>query len=170
MKKLILIATVILFSATTVLGQRFAYVDTEYILNKMPEYLEAQKRLDGFADEWRQEVDRRVQEIEQMYKKYQAEQYLMDENTKRRREDEIVKKENDLKTFQQAKFGYEGDLFKKRQELVKPIQDKVYNAIKDLAESKRLDFILDKSSSGAMMLYSNPQFDRSDEILKALGY
>jgi len=170
MKKLILFAAVALFSVGTAFGQKFAYVDTEYILSKMPEYEAAQKRLNGFTEDWQKEVDRRVQEIEQMYKKYQAEQYLMDENTKTRRQDEIIKRENDLKLYQREIFGFEGELFKKRQELVKPIQDRVYNAIKDMAESKRLDFILDKSSGGAMMLYSNPSFDRSDEILKTLGY
>ena len=169
MKKLLLLSVLVFFTTATVFAQRFAYVDTEYILSKVPQYSEAQKKLDAIAEDWKKETDRRVAEVEQLYKKYQAEQYLLDENTKQRRMQEIEQKEKDLKEYQKQKFGYEGDLFKKRQELVKPIQDRIYNAIKEMAESKKYDFVLDKSSGGAMMLYANPQYDRSEDILKALG-
>ena len=169
MKKILLIIAFAFVTAATAFGQRFVYVDTEYILGKMPEYTAAQQKLDAQADEWKNEISRKMEEIEQLYKKFQAEQYLLDENTKQRRMTEIENKETALKEYQKEKFGYEGELFKKRQELVKPIQDRVYNAIKEMAESKKYDFVLDKASGGATMLYSNPQYDRSDDILKALG-
>lgn len=165
------IAFIILFlTSFSLQAQRFAFVDTDYILNRIPDYTQAQQELDVVAENWRVEIDKKYAEIDKLYKKFQAEQYLLDENTKRIREDEIIAREREVKEFQKEKFGYEGELFKKRQELVKPIQDKVYNAIKDLSESRNYDFILDKSSSGSSMLYANPKYDKSDEILKELGY
>lgn len=167
----LLIAMLLLGSTVfTLSAQRFAYVDTEFILEKIPEYNQAQIDLDALAAQWKQQIEEKYQEIDRMYQKFQAEQYLMDESTRRRREQEIIDKEKEVKEYQKQKFGYEGELFQKRQELVKPIQDRVYNAIKDLAESRNYDFIFDKSSSGSSMLYANPRNDRSEDILKALGY
>lgn len=170
MKRLWLAFAVVLLTAFSVQAQRFAYVDTEYILSKIPEYKQAQTDLDAIASQWKQEIENKYAEIDRLYQKFQAEQYLMDEQTKRRKEEEIIQKEKEVKDYQKQKFGYEGELFEKRQELVKPIQDQVYNAIKDMAESRNYDFIFDKASSGSSMLFASPRYDKSEDILKELGY
>lgn len=169
MKKTILM-TLMSLIATTGFSQKFVFVDTDYILDKIPAYKEAQTKLDLLATDWKKEIDVKTKEIDAMYKKFQSEQYLLDESTKIKREEEIIQKEKEVKDLQKQRFGYEGDLFKKRQELVKPIQDKVYDAIKDMAETKGYDFIFDKSSSGAGMLFASPKYDRSDDVLKAMGH
>jgi len=150
-------------------AQRFVYVDTEYILEKIPDYKKAQQQIDQISEQWRKEIDSRYKEIENMYKTYQAEQVLLTDDMRNRREQEIVAKEKGVKALQKKRFGYEGELFQKRQDLVKPIQDKIYDAIKTMAETKSYDFVFDRSS-GMTMLYNNPRHDKSDEILKALGY
>jgi len=169
MKKFTLLAFLVLASLS-ISAQRFIYVDTDYILDKIPEYKKAQEELDAIAQQWKEEISRKYAEIDRLYKEFQAEQYLMDSETRKKKEDEIVAKEKEAKDFQKKKFGYQGELFQKRQELVKPIQDRVYEAIKSLAEERNYDFVLDKASSGASILYANPKYDKSDEILKKLGY
>jgi len=169
MKKFTLLAFLALASLS-ISAQRFIYVDTDYILDKIPEYKKAQEELDAIAQQWKEEISRKYAEIDRLYKEFQAEQYLMDSETRKKKEDEIVAKEKEAKDFQKKKFGYQGELFEKRQELVKPIQDRVYEAIKSLAEERNYDFVLDKASSGASILYANPKYDKSDEILKKLGY
>lgn len=168
--KTLLFAFTMMALSTSMVGQRFAYVDTEYILEKIPEYQQAQKDLDAIAAQWKKKIEEMYAEIDRLYQKFQAEQYLMDEQTKRKKEEEIIQKEKEVKEYQKQKFGYEGELFQKRQELIKPIQDKVYNAVKNLAESRNYDFIFDKSSSGSSMLFANPRYDKSEEILNQLGY
>ncbi len=170
MKKLFTIFALMLASSTSFMAQRFVYVDSDYILDKIPEYQDAQKQLDAIADEWKKEIEAEYQKIDEMYKKYQAEQYLMDEKTKSDRENDIMNKETAVKNLRKQHFGVDGDLFKKRQELVKPIQDKVYDAIKFLAENRGYDFIFDKANGGPYMLYANPKYNKSSEILKRLGY
>lgn len=168
MKKIII--TIAIFAMSVfVYAQKYAYVDTEYILDNISEYKEAQKKLDAVSADWQKEIQKKYEEIDGMYKQYQAEQVLLTEEMKKKRENEIVAKEKSAKELQKQRFGYEGDLFKKRQELVKPIQDKVYDAIKKMAEAKAYDFVFDKSA-GVAMLYSNPKLDKSDEILKDMGY
>ncbi len=169
MKKFTLLAFLVLASLS-ISAQRFIYVDTDYILDKIPEYKKAQEELDAIAEQWKEEISRKYAEIERLYKEFQAEQYLMDSETRKKKEDEIVAKEKEAKEFQKKKFGYRGELFEKRQELVKPIQDRVYEAIKTLAGERNYDFVLDKASSGASILYANPKYDKSDDILKKLGY
>lgn len=170
MRKLFTLALLLTALGFTASAQKIAYVDTDYILEKMPEYQEAQKQLDEVAAQWKAEIAKDQQDVEQLYKKYQANQYLWDEQTRVQKEEEISAQEKAIHDKQQAKFGYEGELFKKRQELVKPIQDKVYNAVVELAKSRAYDFIFDKASGGPYMLYADPKNDRSDDILKALGY
>ena len=104
-----------------------------------------------------------------MYSKYQAEEFLLTAELKKQREDEIVKAEDELKDLQKNRFGYNGDLFKKRQELIQPIQDKVFDAVQKIAQMRTYDFIFDKASGGTAMLYTNPQYDVSEEVLKKLG-
>lgn len=162
----IVVLSIVSFSAT---AQKFGYVDTEYILSNIPDYKEAQGELDKLSIEWQKQLERQYSEIDKMYKNYQAEQILLTEDMKTKREEEIIKKEKEAKEYQKQKFGVDGELFKKRQELVKPIQDKVYQAVQDVANVSGLDIIFDKSS-GLTMLYSNSKYNKSDAVLKKLGY
>lgn len=167
MKKIITVLAIVFMSASTY-AQKFAYVDMDYILNKMPTYNEAQKQLDKIADGWQKEVETKMKGVDDMYKQFQAEQVLMTEPMKQQKMKDIEAKEKEVKEFQKAKFGPNGELFKKRQELIKPIQDKIYNEIQKYAVAKGYDFIFDRSS-GPTMLYAGDRFNRSDDILSALG-
>lgn len=150
-------------------AQKYACVNTEYILSNIPDYKNAQQQLNKQSETWQKEVEAKFQEIDKLYKTYQQEAYLLPDNLKRKREEEIVAKEREAKELQNKYFGHGGDLDKKRQELMKPIQDRVYNAIERVANEKRYDFILDKSGS-ATLLYVNAKYDVSDQILDLLGY
>ncbi|MBK7957651.1 MAG: OmpH family outer membrane protein [Bacteroidetes bacterium] len=149
-------------------AQRFAYMDSEYILNKMPEYKKAQESLDKIAGEWQKEIEDKMKEIENMYQKFQAEQPLLTDKMKQERITSIESKERELKELQKAKFSPNGELFKKRQELIQPIQDRIYDEIQKIAKIKSYDVVFDKSS-GASMIYTNPKLNISDEIVKAMG-
>lgn len=168
MKKiLLLIATFGI--ALNMSAQRFVYVDTDYILEQVPEYTTAQAKLNEMAEQWRAEIDKRYQEIDDLYKAYQAEQVLLPEETKIQRQQQIEAKEKAVKEYQKQKFGYEGELFVKKQELIKPIQDKIYNEIQKMATEKSYDFVFDKSG-GLNMLYANTRYDKSKDIIEALGF
>jgi outer membrane protein len=147
---------------------RVAYVDTQYILDSLPEYKAAQKQLDDLSAQWKKEIDSRTQEIQQLYKQYQAEWVLLPEDTRKKREQEISDKEKALNDYKNEKFGPDGELFRKREELIKPIQDKVFDAIQQVAKQNALDIIFDKSGA-VTMLYTNAKYDRSDEVLEQLG-
>ncbi len=168
-KKLIISMTLAALAVTGAFAQKFAYVDTEYMLANIPEYKQAQGELDKTSVGWQKEIEAKYAEIDKLYKAYQAEQILLTEDMKKKRESEIVGKEKEAKDIQKQHFGVDGDLFKKRQELVKPIQDKIYKAVKELAEKQTYAIIFDKSSE-LTMLFTNPKYDKSDEILEALGY
>lgn len=159
----------ITLGSSTVFAQRFAYVDTEYILNHIPEYTSAQKQLDDLSVKWQEEVDTRFAEIERLYKVYQEEHVLLSEEMRRKREDEIINKEMETKEFQRQKFGFEGDLFTEKMKLVQPIQERVSKAIQQLATEQALDVVMDKGSE-VMFLYANPRLDKSDEVIVKLGY
>ncbi|MGN6296785.1 MAG: OmpH family outer membrane protein [Ginsengibacter sp.] len=167
MKKLLFIA-VFIATALSSHAQRYAVIDSKYILDKMPEYTEAQQKLDQFSKMWQQEIDQKSAELDKMYKDYDAEKVMLSDDLKKKREDEIFNKEKALRDLQRQRFGYQGDLFKKREELIKPIQDKVYNAIQKLAVAKLYDFILDKSD-GITVIFADPKLDKSDDVLKELG-
>jgi len=149
-------------------GQRFAYVDTEYILDMLPEYRSAQKQLDAISLDWEKEIDKKQEEIDKIYREFEAEKILLTEELKKKKETEIKIKEQELKDFRNLKFGYEGELFKKRAELIKPIQDKIFDAVQKIAKTSALDFIFAKGGE-VIMLYSNSKYDKSDEVLKELG-
>ncbi len=168
MKKIFLLAACSLFLATASQAQRYAVIDSKYILEKLPEYKDAQKKLDQFSVQWQQEIDQKQTVVDKMFKDYEAEQVMLSDELKKKREDELFNKEKELRDLQRQRFGYEGDLFKKRQELVKPVQDKVYNAVQKLAVEKGYDFILDKSE-GITVIFADPKLDRSEDILKMLG-
>ena len=150
-------------------AQKYAFVDTEYILDRIPSYKAAQDQLDKLSDEWQTEVEGMYESVEKMYKDFQAEKVLLTEEMRIRQEDEIIQQEQAIKELQQKYFGREGSLFKKRQELVKPIQDEVYRVVKEIATEGNFAVIFD-TASGANMLYTNPKYDKGDEVLEKLGY
>ena len=147
---------------------RYAVINTKYILDKIPEYKEADKKLKALGDQWQNEIDEKQINLDKMYKNYEAEQFMLSEDLKKKREDELFMKEKEVRDLQKKRFGYEGDLFKERQKLVKPIQDKVYNAVQKMATARSYDFILDKSE-GITIIFADPKLDKSDDVLKELG-
>jgi len=168
-QKIFLILALSLVSFFSVEAQsRYAIINTKYILDKIPEYKEADKKLKALGDQWQQEIDQKQLSLDKMYKNYEAEQFMLSEDLKKKREDELFLKEKELRDLQKKRFGYEGDLFKERQKLVKPIQDKVYNAVQKMAAARSYDFILDKSE-GITIIFADPKLDKSDDVLKELG-
>lgn len=167
MKKIIVACLMLTMSAST-FAQKFAYVDMDYILGKLTSYTEAQKELDKISAAWQKEVEAKMKSVDDTYKQFQAEQVLMTEPMKQQKIKEIETKEKEVKEFQKAKFGPSGELFKKRQELIKPIQDKIYNEVQKYAVAKGYDFVLDRSS-GPSMLYASEKLNKSDDVLAALG-
>ncbi len=147
---------------------KYAVINTKYILDKIPEYKEADKKLKVLGDQWQQEIDDKQIVLDKMYKNYEGEQFMLSEDLRKKREDELFAKEKELRDLQKKRFGYEGDLFKERQKLVKPIQDKVYNAVQKMATARAYDFILDKSE-GITIIFADPKLDKSDDVLKELG-
>ncbi|MDL2262009.1 OmpH family outer membrane protein [Bacteroidales bacterium OttesenSCG-928-I21] len=168
MKKILLVTFASFFSALT-FAQKFAYVDTEYILNNIPVYETAKSQLDDFAATWKEEIDLMKASVDKMYKDYQSERVLLTEELRLKREEEIMQKEKQLRELQQKYFGQNGMLFKKREELIKPIQDDIYNAIKEIAVDGNYSTIFDTANS-LNMLYTDPRNDKSDEVLKKMGY
>jgi outer membrane protein len=169
MKKLLLI--LVIFTASMSLGfaQKYAYVDTQYILGNIPSYKAAQEQLDKVSQQYQKELETLHAELDKMYKDFQAEVVLLSDDMKRKREDMIITKEKEYKKLQRQYFGAEGDLFQKRQTLVKPIQDDVFKAIQEIAEQGVYSIIFDKAGS-LSMIYTNPKYDLSDQILQKLGY
>ncbi len=168
--KSFLVFVFILTANTSLFAQKYAFVDTQYILDNISEYKAAQQQLDQVSLNWQKDIEAKYAVIDKLYKDYQAEQILLTEEMKRKRETEITTKEKEVKEFQKQKFGFEGELFKKKQELVKPIQDKIFNAVKKLATDQGYAVIFDKSSDHLSMLYTNPKYDKSDDILLSMGY
>lgn len=167
MKKLF-IAICILSLASFAQAQRYAIIDTKYILDRMQDYKTAQKQLDEIAAVWQKELDGLQQDLDRSYKDYDAEQVMLSEDLRKKREDQLFIKEKTLRDLQRKRFGFEGDLFLKRQELIKPIQDKVYNVVQKLAVQRGYDFILDKSE-GITVIFADPKLEKSEDVLKELG-
>jgi outer membrane protein len=149
-------------------AQKYAVIDTKYILDKMPEYKTAQKQLDDVAAAWQKEIDGMQADLDRSYKDFDAEQVMLSDDLKRKRQDQLFNKEKALRDLQRKRFGFEGDLFKKRQELIKPVQDKVYNAVQKLAVQRGYDFMLDKSE-GITVIFADPKLEKSDDVLRELG-
>lgn len=169
MKKLVLF---VLFAACSIgvgFAQKYAYVDTDYILDNIPTYEAAQKQLDQISQQYQKELEGMHAEIKKMYQNYQSESVLLEEDMRRKREDLIVSKEKELKDLQRQYFGPEGDLFQKREALVQPIQEDIYNAIQTLATQGGYAVIFDKAAS-TNMLYTDARYDLSDQVLQKLGY
>ena len=166
--KIILFSAIMAISAIALKAQKFGYVDTDYILGQLTEYKAAQKQLNEISQKWESDLKILKDEVDKLYKDYKAEEILLSPTQRKEREDAIVAKEEAIKKFEQEKFGVNGELFKKRQELIKPIQDKVFVAIQKVAKNNGLDFIFDKSAN-MNILFSNPKFDRSDDVLDEMG-
>ena len=169
MKKALLILVSFLLLSVGSYAQKFAYVDTDYILNNIPEFNQAQDKLDEISKQWQTEIEGIYAEVDKMYRDYQTQEVLLTDEMKKKREEAIIAKEKSAKDLQKKRFGPEGDLYGKRQELIQPIQDKVYDAIQQLAANSKYAVIFD-SSSDLIMLYSNPNLDKSDKILDNMGY
>jgi len=150
-------------------AQKFAMVDMEYIMKNIPSYETANDQLNQISKKWQSDIDIQMQEVQKMYKNYQTELVFLSEDMKTKREEEIVTKEKAVQELKRNYFGPEGELFKKRQSLMKPIQDEVYTAIQDLSKEKDLELVFDKSSAMSV-IFSSPKLDISDLVLQKLGY
>ena len=168
MKKIVFVLSLIFVICCTAGAQRYAVVDTKYILDKMPDYKTAQKQLDQISAQWQKEIDDKQAILDKMYKDFEGEEVMLSDDLKKKREDELFNHEKEVRDLQRKRFGFEGDLFKKRQELIKPVQDKVYNDIQKIAVGRMYDFILDKSE-GITVIFADPKLDKSDDVLKELG-
>jgi outer membrane protein len=149
-------------------SQRYAIIDTKYILNKVPEYKQADQKLQQTSELWQKEIDNKQAALDKLYKDNEAEKVMLSADLQKKREDELFNREKEIRDLQRKRFGYEGDLFKERQKLIKPLQDKVYNAVQKLAVARGYDFILDKSE-GITVIFADPKLDKSDDILRDLG-
>ena len=169
MKKIILSIASLLFLGLSVNAQKFAFVDTEYILDRIPSYKAAQEQINKLSEEYEAEIEAMYEEVEKLYKSYQNEKVLLTEEQKQQKEEQIIAKEKEIKALQQKYFGPEGAVFNKRQELVKPIQDEVYKAVKEIALEGGYAAIFD-TATGTGILYENARYNLSDEVLEKLGY
>lgn len=168
MKRVLALALLGIMLSAAGLAQRYAIIDTRYILDKMPEYKMAQAQLDATAANWQKEIDAMQTELNKMYRDFDAEKVMLTPELLKKREDELFNKEKAVRDLQRKRFGFEGDLFAERQKLIKPIQDKVYTAIQKLAVARSYDFILDKSE-GITVIFADPKLDKSEDVLRELG-
>jgi len=167
MKKFALILAVLLI-ATISYGQRFAYIDSDYIMENIPEFRAAEEELSRLSMQWQDEIEKVFAEVDRMYREYQAESPLLPEEIRRRREEAIINKEREAKELQMKRFGQDGELFTRRQTLVKPIQERVADALEDIANRQNYAMIFDKAG-GASLVFADPRYDLSDEVLQRLG-
>ena len=164
----IIIAALLLSGTAFAKDQSIAYIDMAYILKNLPQYEQANEQLTMLSKRWQKEVDAAAQEARVMTTNYQTEQIFLSEAMRREREQEIVKKEQEVLELKRKYFGQEGELYKKREALIKPIQDEIYNAIQDLANEKRIDIVKDRSADPAL-IYMSSKLDISDQVLQKLG-
>ena len=168
MKRTIGVLLAILFIAQFSFGQKWGFVDTEYILDQLPEYKAAQEEIQQESANWQKELEKDYQEIEEMYAAYRAEEVLLPEDIKVKRQEEIFEAERKAKEYKKSKFGYDGELYKLQDEKIKPIQDDVLLAVDGIAKEKKLDFIFDKAANTGLV-FANPKFDRTRDILNKMG-
>ena len=169
MKKLALFISGLLVAMMSY-SQKTVYVDTDYLLSKIPAYKEAQQQIDELTKNWQTEIEEQRTALDNMYKQYQVDKVLLANDMKAKREQEILDKEKELKELQKKRFGANGDRIKKEEEFIKPIQDEIFSAIKELASSQGYAFVIDAASSSYTLLYSDPKYDISDDVLRKLGY
>ena len=154
--------------ALQVSAQKFGYVDTEYVLKKLPEYNEAQKEIDKISVQYQKDIEAKYASLDSMFNAFRKEEILLTEEMKQKRQDQIMMKEKEIKEYQKKIFGFEGLVFLKRQELIKPVQDKVFAAVKKVAQGHNLQVVFDKASD-LVMIYTNPTHDYTDYVLEELG-
>lgn len=164
------VACLLISPITKVIAQKIGYVDSQYILNNIPEYKDAKEELERVSKEWELEVEDLQKDLTKLEKTYEAEKILMTEDMKKAKKREIADKEKDIEDLRREKFGVEGELFKTRQELIKPIQDRVYSAIKEVSTTGSYTIFFDKASKPTNILYVDPKHDKSDAVLKKMGY
>lgn len=169
MKKTILMIMLALTGFVSANAQKFALVDMEYILKNVPAYERANEQLNQVSKKWEGEVQAILNEVETLYRKYQSEAVFLSDTQKTKAEEAIVAKEKEASDLKKKYFGAEGELYKKRQSLMSPIQDEIYSAVKDICEKKGYQLILDRASGGSI-IYASPKIDISDEVLQRLGY
>lgn len=169
MKKIILFFTFALAFSASTYAQKFALIDMEYILKNISSYETANEQLDVMSKKWQTEVDKAQQEIQNLYKTYQSEQVFLSAEQKTKKETEIVEKEKAVQELKRKYFGPEGELFKKRETLIKPIQDEIYNAVKEISTTKGYQLILDRASATSV-IFASPKIDISNEVLAKMGY
>ncbi|QKG53840.1 OmpH family outer membrane protein [Hymenobacter sp. BRD67] len=163
-----LLALLLLGAFVPAWGQKFGYIDTEFIMGKMPEYAQAQLELGRLTETWQREIEAQKKDLDKLYRTYQAEEVVLTEAMKKKRQDEILKKEQDIKAYEAKQFGYEGQLFKKRVELNKPAQDKIFDAVEKVVKARKLDFMFDRNGD-LTMLYASPTHDYTEFVLEELG-
>ncbi len=169
MKKFILIMAVVIAGICTASAQKFALVDMEYILKNVPTYEMANEQLNQLSQRWQKEVEAVGKEAETMYQSYLSDKVFLTDEQAKKREEEIVAKEKEATELRYKYFGPEGELYKKRQTLLKPVQDDVYNAVKKVAEERGYQAIFDRASASDI-IYASPRIDVSNEVLAKLGY
>ena len=167
--KLIIVVVFGVWTSSNVQAQKFALIDMEYLLKNIPAYEMANEQLSNISKRWQAEVETIQQEAQNMYKTYQADLVFLSPEMKTKRESEIVAKEQEAQELKRKYFGTDGELFKKRQSLIKPIQDEIYNAVKEIADTKGYSVILDRASAMSI-IYASPKIDISNEVLTKLGY
>ena len=165
---ILLLAAVMSFGTAFAKDQSIAYIDMQYILKNLPQYEQANEQLTMLSKRWQKEIDAAQQEARVMATNYQTEQIFLSEAMRAQREEEIVKKEQEVLELKRSYFGQDGELYKKREALIKPIQDEIYNAIQDLASEKRIDIVKDRSADPAL-IYMSSKLDISDQVLQKLG-
>jgi outer membrane protein len=168
MKVFVKILLLVILSISSTYAQKFGYIDTDFILGKMPEYRKAQNELDKLSAKWQEEIDAMYADLDKAKLNYKAEEILLTEDMKKERLDTLASKEKKLRDYQKKTFGYEGLVFLKRQELVKPVQDKLYAAVEKIAKKKQLQIIFDKSGD-LSMIYTDKKHDYTDYVLEELG-
>lgn len=168
MKKIFAVMLICLGITAGAFAQKYAYIDSEYLLSKMPGYTEAQAELEKLSVDWQNEIEAKFKTIDEMYQKYQQDAALLPEETKQKRQNAIIAAEQEAKELQKRRFATDGDLYKKREELVKPIQDKLFTAIEEYAREKMYAFVFDKAGD-MTIVYADSKFDINNEILERLG-
>jgi outer membrane protein len=168
MKKIVIAFLFVFCVVISSFAQKFGYIDSEYIMGKMPEYNKAQQELNKSSNKWQREMETMKKEVDDFRKKFQAEEVLLTEEMRKERQDTLNSKDKALRDFQKKVFGFEGMLFLKKQELIKPVQDKVFEAVEKVAKAKQLQIIFDKSGD-LVMIYTNPIHDYSDFVLEELN-
>lgn len=170
MKKTILLSILLITLTTSAsYAQKYALIDMEYILGKIPSFENSNKQLESLSKQWQDEIDKSAKEVEVMYKKYQADLVFLAGEEKTKRENEIVSKENEINKLRDSYFGSQGELFKRREAFMKPIQDNIYEAVKEIAAADGYQVVLDRSSASSI-IFASPSIDISDQVLTLLGY